>query len=176
MKTLYAAGSLFFLLASCTGTPGTQETLIRLQYQQRNIQKQFDTLYGKQQSSFISGSDTVTAYNGLLEQAFAMCQDSSSTDTIIQDVLSSMYFNTKTGLYDCVTSTVFHFPAGSITANGVFFMAPGTDIAPDHDFPITGGSGSYRNIYGTYTRQYRAADSTYHVTLRYRPLPGQGSR
>lgn len=164
MKTRLIFGSLL-LLTACTGAPDEHQTVIRLQYRQSDIQRQFDTLYRHQQTML---TDSSLAFNGLLEQAWAQCHDSSRTDSITQDVLSSMYLINSTGVYDCVTNTVFHFPGGTVCASGVFNLVPGSGIAPDHDFPITGGSGSFRNIYGTYTRHYEAADSTYYVTLGYR--------
>jgi hypothetical protein len=75
-----------------------------------------------------------------------------------------MYLDTTSGVYDCVTNTTFRFPGGSIAAAGVFNLTPGDTIAPDHDFPIIGGSGVYRNSYGTYTRRYE--NGVYHVKLQ----------
>lgn len=131
---------------------------IILTYQDPEIRKQFDTLYNHQQTD--SG-----VYKGLIEQALAISVDSISGDTTTQDVLSSMYLNAFTGRYDCVTTTVFRLPHGTISAAGVFILTPGDTIAPDHDFPITGGSGAYSHVLGTYTRKYR--DGIYHVVLSY---------
>jgi|GEM_PF-764529 hypothetical protein len=133
---------------------------IRLGYEAGDIQKQFDTLYNYQRTDSVH-------YNGFLEQALANCHDSAHAQEVItQQVFSSMYFNHWTGVYDCLTNTVFTFPGGSITAMGTFVLPP-TDstIAPDHDFPITGGNGAYENISGIYTRHYH--DSIYSVELRY---------
>lgn len=146
--------SVLLMLASCG--QHKQPTVISLSYKQSDIQRQFDTLYNKQQT------DT-GVYTGFMEQALAHCH--GNEDTVTQDVLSSMYLNQQTGNYDCVTTTTFQFPDGSITAMGIFNLVPGSGIAPDHDFPITGGSAAYRNIYGTYTRKYK--DSVYYVVLQY---------
>lgn len=154
--------SLFFLLilvAACAQRK-VQPVTLSFSYQQPAIQKQFDTLYNNQQTA--SG-----LYKGFLEQALAVCQSNTpGKDSITQDVFSSMYLNLNSGKYDCVTTTVFNFPDGTIAAMGLFQLMPGDTIAPDHDFPITGGSGAYSNIYGSYTRQYR--NGTYHVSLQYR--------
>ena len=128
-------------------------SVITLAYEQADIQLQFDTLYNHQQ--------TDSVYNGFIEQALAFCNDS----TVTQHVFSSMYFNRRTRVYDCLTTTVFRLKDGTITATGIFSLTPGDTIAPDHDFPITGGSATYRNITGTYTRKYR--DGVYHVELSY---------
>lgn len=164
MKTNPILCAALLLLAAC-GTQQEVQTakktshhVIYLSYVQANIQKNFDTLYHKQTDSGI--------YIGLLEQAYATCHDSANATAIItQDVLSSMYLNRSTHQYDCVTTTTFQFADGTIAANGVFNLVPGSSIAPDHDFPITGGSGAYAHIHGTYTRQYR--DSVYRVVLTY---------
>ncbi len=138
--------------------PG-REQVQTFTYRQTDIQKQFDTLYQKQQTDS-------PYYNGFIEQALAVCHDSTkSNDTVTQHVFSSMYFNQRTQAYDCVTNTVFALPEGTISAMGVFVLMPADTIAPDHDFPITGGSQAYKNISGTYTRQYR--NGVYHVTLSY---------
>jgi hypothetical protein len=156
MKYFLLAGIL--LLAACK----RQDKIIELQYTGADIQKQFDTLYNHQQAD--SG-----LYNGFTEQALATCHYVSDTaKTITQDVFSSMYLHFKTGLYDCVTTTTFQFPDGSIEAAGIFNLTPGATIAPDHDFPIIGGSGAYSNISGTYTRVYK--NNVYHVVLRYHAL------
>lgn len=146
-------------LAACQQHKAANPAVIELTYQQSDIQKQFDTLYNYQQAD--SG-----VYNGLIEQALAICHDSTGRrDTITQDVFSSMYYNLRSKRYDCTTTTVFQLPDGSISAIGLFNLMPGDTIAPDHDFPITGGAGAYHDIGGTYTRKYR--DGVYHVTLRY---------
>lgn len=154
--------SLFFLLvlvAGC-GQREVQPITLSLSYQQPAIQNQFDTLYNNQQTA--SGF-----YKGFIEQALAVCiSDPPGKDTVTQDVFSSMYLNLNSGKYDCVTTTVFNFPDGTIAAMGLFHLIPGDTIAPDHDFPITGGSGVYSNIHGRYTRQYR--NGTYHVSLNYK--------
>ncbi len=144
------------ILSACQQRKGA--AIIMLSYQGSEIRKQFDTLYNYQQAD--SG-----VYKGLLEQALAISIDSLSGDTITQDVFSSMYLNAFTGRYDCVTTTVFRLPHGSISAAGVFILTPGDTIAPDHDFPITGGSGAYRDVFGRYTRKYR--HGIYEVALRY---------
>jgi len=148
---------LFLLFASCRPHHPSPPVVISLNYQQSDIQKQFDTLYNYQQAS-------PGVYKGFIEQALAICHGSGK-DSATQDVFSSMYLNLGSGQYDCVTTTVFQFPDGSITATGVFNLTPGDTIAPDHDFPITGGAAAYRNITGTYTRKYR--NGVYHVELRY---------
>ncbi|OCX53742.1 hypothetical protein BEL04_05490 [Mucilaginibacter sp. PPCGB 2223] len=149
------------LLVACK-QHGTGPYVISLSYQNSDIRKQFDTLYSKQQAS-------PGIYKGFTEQALAICHDSTPRkDTITQDVFSSMYLNPFTNRYDCVTTTTFRFADGTICAMGVFNLTPGDTIAPDHDFPITGGSATYRNIYGTYTRKY--INGIYHVGLRYYKL------
>lgn len=168
MKTKQILLPALLLLAACGSQPVAQPEaqtqkeathhVIHLSYVQTNIQKDFDTLYHKQTDSGI--------YIGFIEQAYATCRDSADTAAAItQDVISSMYLNRSTRQYDCVTTTTFQFPDGTIAANGVFNLVPGSSIAPDHDFPITGGSGAYAHVHGTYTRQYR--DSVYHVVLTY---------
>jgi hypothetical protein len=132
-------------------------TTILLTYNQQDIQKSFDTLYNYQKND--SGW-----YCGLSEQALAICHEKRGKDPVTQDVFSSMYLNNTTGEYDCVTTTTFQFPDGSIVASGIFNLVPGSQIAPDHDFPVTGGSGKYRNTYGTYTRHY--LNGVYHVKLQ----------
>ena len=150
------------LLAACKQPRHAEATVISLNYRQGDIQKQFDTLYNYQQTK-------PGLYNGLTEQALATChRDSTGKDTITQDVFSSMYLNFNNNLYDCVTTTTFRFADGTIAATGVFNLTPGATIAPDHDFPIIGGSGAYRNIYGTYTRKY--TNNVYHVELKYYKL------
>lgn len=153
---------IFCLLLLMAYKPSNKETVISLQYTQSDIQKQFDTLYHNQQT------DT-GLYNGFLEQALAVCHDSAhAKETITQDVFSSIYLNFGTKQYDCVTTTVFSFPDGTITANGIFQLEPNATIAPNHDFPITGGSKAYKNITGTYTRVYE--NGVYRVTLRFHSL------
>jgi hypothetical protein len=143
--------------SACVQHKNPELSTVKLTY--AAIQKQFDTLYNHQQAD--SG-----VYKGLIEQALAICLDSTgSKDTITQDVFSSMYLNLYSGVYDCVTTTTFKFPDGTISAAGVFNLTPGDTIAPDHDFPVTGGSGAYQHVLGTYTRKYR--DGVYHVELRY---------
>lgn len=147
------------LLCACGPDRPPQVELITLSYSQSDIQKEFDTLYNRQQTE-------AGVYSGFVEQALAVCHRAGTPDQqITQDVYSSMYLNLRSGNYDCVTTTTFQFPDGSIVAAGVFNLVPGATIAPDHDFPIIGGSAAYRNVYGTYTRKYR--DSVYHVELRY---------
>jgi len=157
MKTIPALCLLALLFSGCRQHRHSDATVISLNYRQSDIQKQFDTLYSYQQAS-------PGVYKGFIEQALAVCHGRGK-DTATQDVFSSMYLNLRSGQYDCVTTTVFQFPDGSITATGVFNLTPGDTIAPDHDFPITGGAAAYRNITGTYTRKYR--DGVYHVELRY---------
>jgi hypothetical protein len=158
MKTKLIIGTLL-LCSACGRYNHSKPTVVAFNYRQNDIQKSFDTLYHHQQTS--SG-----LYMGFIEQALAICPGTTShKDTITQDVLSSMYLNLYTGNYDCVTTTTFCFEDGNISAAGMFHLAPGDTIAPDHDFPITGGSGAYHNIYGTYTRKYK--DGVYHVELRY---------
>jgi len=150
------------LFSACKQHHASTPYVISLHYQGSDIQKQFDTLYRKQMAS-------PGIYKGFTEQALAICHDSvTNKDTITQDVFSSMYLNAFTNRYDCVTSTTFRFADGTICATGVFNLTPGDTIAPNHDFPITGGSAAYRNIYGTYTRKY--VNGTYHVELRYHKL------
>lgn len=139
----------------CLAACGPRSRTIRLTYRQHDIQKQFDTLYNKQQTS-------EGIYKGFLEQALAVChreQDSA----IRQDVLSSMYLDTSTNRYNCITNTVFSFPEGTVIASGVFSMAPGDTIAPDHDFPVTGGSAGFAGVSGRYTRRYEGG--VYYVEL-----------
>lgn len=160
MKHTIVFACILLLLQACK--PSHPETVISLQYTQSDIQKQFDTLYHHQQTD--SG-----LYNGLLEQALAVCHDSLSKNRpITQDVFSSMYLNFATKQYDCVTTTIFSFPDGTISANGIFQLEPNATIAPDHDFPITGGAKAYQNITGTYTRVYK--DGVYYVKLRFHAL------
>lgn len=157
MKVFFTIGIL--LLCACSQPRHPEPVVIRLYYTQHDIQKDFDTLYHNRQQS-------PGLYSGFIEQALASChRDSALADTVTQDVLSSMYLDTGSNQYDCVTTTTFRFKDGSIAATGVFNLKPGDTIAPDHDFPITGGSAAYRNIYGTYTRTYR--NGIYHVELRY---------
>jgi hypothetical protein len=157
MKTLFAA-SLILLIVSCNQRNDPKPTTIALTYEQGDIQKAFDTLYNYQQ--FEPG-----IYFGVIEQALASCHRESSKGPVTQDVFSSMYLDTTTKVYDCVTTTTFRFPNGTIAASGVFNLVPGATIAPNHDFPITGGSGRYANIYGTYTRKY--VNGVYYVKLRF---------
>lgn len=158
MKPILTIACALLLFSACRQHDAKPD-IISLTYTQPNIQKQFDTLYNYQLTE-------PQVYTGLTEQALANCHDSSGRlDSVTQDVFSSMYLDTTTHIYDCITTTVFRLPNGTISATGVFVMAPGTTIAPDHDFPIIGGSGAYSNIYGTYTRKYR--DSVYHVELKY---------
>jgi len=158
MKINFAVIAIALMFSSC-GHHETKPTVISLTYTQADIQKQFDTLYNHQQ--FKPG-----IYSGLIEQALAGCHpDSTSVDTIVQDVFSSMYLNQKSGVYDCITNTTFKFRDGTISAAGVFNLTPGDTIAPNHNFPITGGSAAYRDIFGTYTRQYK--NGLYYVKLKY---------
>ena len=158
MRTTLMVAAILFCFAACRQTMDQKPVVIALTYQQTDIQRQFDTLFNYQQSM-------PNVYTGMMEQALANCHDRNPADSITQDVLSSMYLNNTTHVYDCVTTTVFSFADGTITAMGVFNMIPGSNIAPDHNFPITGGSGAYEHVYGTYTRKYR--DSVYHVELKY---------
>ena len=161
MKNFFPLVTFCFLFFTAC-RPSRRETVISLQYTQSDIQKQFDTLYNNQQT------DT-GLYNGFLEQALALCHDSiDEKKPITQDVFSSMYLNFGTKQYDCVTTTVFSFPDGTISANGIFQLEPNATIAPNHDFPIIGGSKAYKNITGTYTRVYK--NGVYYVTLRFRSL------
>ena len=157
MKTRLIIG-IILLCSACRPHNHPDPNIISLSYEQDDIQRSFDTLYQQQQT-------TSGLYMGFIEQALAISPRTKHKDTITQDVLSSMYLNRYTGNYDCVTTTTFCFKDGNISAIGMFHMVPGDTIAPDHDFPITGGSGAYRNIYGTYTRKYK--DGVYHVKLRY---------
>lgn len=162
MKTKLTIGILL-LCAACVRNDHSKPAIITLSYGQADIQKSFDTLFDNQQAS-------PGIYKGMIEQALAICPGTAAhKDTITQDVLSSMYLNHYTGAYDCVTTTTFCFKDGNISAMGLFHLTPGDTIAPNHDFPITGGSGAYRNIYGTYTRTYK--EGVYHVALRYYKLP-----
>jgi hypothetical protein len=156
MKIILSACAVLLFVA-CRQDHRSAPVIVSLHYRQADIQHQFDTLYNYQQT-------TDSVYTGLTEQALAPCH--GRPDSITQDVFSSMYLNRYTGKYDCTTTTTFQFPDGIITAVGVFNLTPGSGIAPDHDFPITGGAGAYAGITGTYTRKYR--DSVYHVELRYR--------
>jgi hypothetical protein len=152
--------SITMIFAACGLGRGPEPsvTVIRLTYKQGDIQKAFDTLYNYRQQS-------PGVYNGFIEQALATCHDAAAPNkAITQDVFSSMYLDTTSGVYDCVTNTTFRFPGGTIAAAGVFNLTPGSTIAPDHDFPIIGGSGAYKNTYGTYTRKYR--NGVYHVKLQ----------
>lgn len=169
MRTSYISPMICVLLLFAACTTPEKETVIKLHYVQADIQKAFDTLYDNQQAKVFVQGDSIITYSGYLEQALAHCHTEKDTGPVTQDVLSSMNLNLQTGSYDCITNTTFQFPGGTITANGIFNMVPGTTIAPDHDFPITGGSGVYKNIYGTYTRHY--ADSVYQVTLTFKNLP-----
>lgn len=156
MKNIYfILPAALLVLAACNTGNTSADKVIRLSYTEPYIQKQMDTLFDQQQA-------TPGVYKGLTEQALAMCQ---GADTATQDVFSSMCLNHWTSVYDCVTTTVFRFGNGTIAATGVFNLTPGDTIAPDHDFPITGGSGAYKDISGTYTRHYR--NGVYHVELRY---------
>lgn len=162
MRTIFIITGLLLLLAACK-QEGPPPTVISLTYTQNDIQKQFDTLYDHQQTK-------PGVYKGITEQALAICHDSTnSATTSVQNVFSSMYLNQHSGNYDCVTTTVFQFLGGTITATGVFKLTPGDTIAPDHDFPITGGAGLYTNVYGTYTRRY--SDGVYRVKLQFYKLP-----
>jgi hypothetical protein len=156
MKLFFPFGFLLLLTACSEHKP--EPTVIHLTYEQADIQKAFDTLYNyRQQSPGI--------YDGFVEQALANCHDASAPKkAITQDVFSSFYLDTTSGVYDCVTTTTFRFPEGTIAATGVFNLTPGDTIAPDHDFPIIGGSAAFKNVYGTYTRSYR--NGIYHVKLR----------
>ena len=146
-------------LSACNQHNRAAVTVVSLNYQQSDIQKQFDTLYNHQQTD-------AGVYKGFIEQALAVCHRNTDTaPAATQDVFSSMYLNLRSGQYDCVTTTVFQFPDGTISATGVFNLTPGDTIAPDHDFPITGGAGGYEGISGKYTRKYR--NGVYHVELRY---------
>ena len=100
---------LLLALAACKQQKDSNPTIIKLTYQQTDIQKQFDTLYNHQQVN--SG-----VYSGLIEQALAICHDSTGKgEAITQDVFSSMYYNLHSQHYDCVTTTVFQLPDGSIS-------------------------------------------------------------
>lgn len=156
MKTISVI-CLLLIFSACRQPSHSDPVVISLTYRQIDIQHQFDTLYNHQQTA-------AGVYKGFIEQALAVCHGRRK-DSITQDVFSSMYLNLNSGKYDCVTTTVFQFPDGSITAAGVFNLVPGDTIAPDHDFPITGGAAAYQHIAGTYTRKYR--DSVYYVELRY---------
>lgn len=159
MKPIIVICTILITLAACTQHKHPNPAVIELTYQQTDIQKQFDTLYNHQQAD--SG-----VYSGLIEQALAVCHDSTGKGgAITQDVFSSMYYNLNSKRYDCVTTTVFQLPDGTISAIGLFNLTPGDTIAPDHDFPVTGGSGAYHHISGTYTRKY--SDGVYHVKLSY---------
>ncbi|WP_259068090.1 hypothetical protein HDF24_17855 [Mucilaginibacter sp. X4EP1] len=158
MKNVLAI-CLMLIFSACWRHKVSNVTVISLSYRQKDIQKEFDTLYNHQKNKH-------GAYKGIIEQALAVCHnDEDRADTATQDVFSSMYLNHHTGQYDCVTTTTFKFPNGSISATGVFNLKPGDTIAPDHDFPIIGGSAAFSNIYGTYTRKYQ--NGIYHVELRY---------
>lgn len=162
MRTIFIITGILLFFAACR-QEGTPSTVISLTYTQNDIQKQFDTLYDHQQTA-------AGVYKGITEQALAICHDSANaTVTSLQNVFSSMYLNQQSGNYDCVTTTVFQFREGSITATGVFKLTPGDTIAPDHDFPITGGAGIYTNVYGTYTRKY--SNGVYRVKLQFYKLP-----
>ena len=162
MKHTAILSVIFGVVLGCNAPQKPQLSIIRLRYNQSDIRKKFDTLYNNQKTD--SG-----VYDGLLEQALAICfAENNTKDTITQDVFSSMYLNAYTARYDCVTTTTFQFPDGNITATGIFNLTPGDTIAPDHDFPISGGSAKYRNIYGTYTRKYH--NGVYNVELRYYKL------
>ncbi|SHN36611.1 hypothetical protein [Chitinophaga sp. CF418] len=159
MKPILVICTILLAFSACKQHKDSNPAVIELTYQQADIQKQFDTLYNHQQAD--SG-----VYSGLIEQALAICHDSTGKGgAITQDVFSSMYYNLHSRRYDCVTTTVFQLPDGSISAIGLFNLTPGDTIAPDHDFPVTGGSGAYHDISGTYTRKYR--DGVYHVRLSY---------
>ena len=138
-------------LAACAPESRT----IRLTYRQHDIQKQFDTLYNGQQTG-------EGFYKGFLEQALATCHGEQDS-AIRQDVLSSMYLDTSANIYHCITNTVFSFPGGTVNASGVFNMVPGDTIAPDHDFPVTGGSAGFAGVSGRYTRRYNGG--VYYVEL-----------
>lgn len=169
MKTVisFLSIAVVLVLYSFSSIKSTPAKVIKLTYRGYDIQKEFDTLYSHQQIYSISTGDT--AYIGFVEQALAICHSTNGDSNMVQNVLSSMYLNHFTGNYDCVTSTVFTLPGGTITANGIFVLVPGDTIAPNHDFPITGGTGMYRHIYGTYTRKY--VNGVYNVELEYRKLP-----
>lgn len=150
---------LMLIFSACWRHKISNVTVISLSYRQKDIQKQFDTLYHYQKNKH-------GIYQGIIEQALAVChKDDDQADTATQDVFSSMYFNHHTGQYDCVTTTTFKLHDGTISATGVFNLTPGDTIAPNHDFPISSGSAKYRDIYGTYTRKYQ--NGVYHVELRY---------
>jgi hypothetical protein len=158
MKILFSIGMLLAVIG-CQSKRGQFPTVISLTYNQFGIQKSFDTLYSNEQSA-------PGVYSGLIEQALAHClYKGDSANKVTQDVFSSMYLNDSTNQYDCVTTTTFRFPDGTISATGVFNLVPGDTIAPDHDFPITGGSGKYRDSYGTYTRKYK--NGVYNVKLQF---------
>ncbi|MVT09306.1 hypothetical protein [Chitinophaga tropicalis] len=164
MRNTLIICTALIILSACGQLENSNSTVISLSYEQTDIQKQFDTLYNYQQTS-------MGAYKGFIEQALAICHG-DKTDTITQDVFSSMYLNQQTGRYDCITTTVFQFPNGTISATGIFKLTPGDTIAPDHNFPITGGSGVFKDIKGTYTREYR--NGVYHVELKYNILQQEG--
>jgi hypothetical protein len=149
---------LLLLCAACGQHGNSKQETILLHYRPIDIQRDFDTLFHNQQVS-------PGLYKGFIEQALATCHSDKTKDSITQDVCSSMYLHVSRGQYDCVTTTTFQFPDGTIAAMGVFNLSPGDTIAPDHDFPITGGSGAYSHITGTYTRKY--SKGVYHVALRY---------
>src|SRR5688572_13341225 len=109
MKTLFATALLLAVLG-CNTKPSRKPVVISLTYEQTDIQKAFDTLYNYQQAD--SG-----IYSGLIEQALANCHEESSKGPITQDVFSSMYLDTTTNVYDCVTTTTFRFPDGSLVAS-----------------------------------------------------------
>lgn len=159
MRTILIICIALLTFSACQQHTAPTLTTIQLFYRQTDIQNQFDTLYDHQQAD--SG-----VYKGLIEQALATCHDSTGqTGNITQDVFSSMYYNLLSKRYDCTTTTVFQLPDGTISAIGLFNLTPGDTIAPDHDFPITGGSGTYHHVSGTYTRKYR--EGIYHVVLSY---------
>jgi len=158
MKQWLAAGVISFLFA-CNAPKHPGPVLRSFRYSQAEIRRNFDTLYNYRQTA--SGF-----YQGFLEQALAPCHEPGKESLpVTQDVFSSMYLNELTNQYDCLTHTVFRLPDGNIMATGIFEMTPGASVAPDHDFPITGGSGAYAGIQGTYTRKYK--DGIYHIQLRY---------
>jgi hypothetical protein len=150
------------LLPACSSPAASVPQVINISYTNNNIQKQFDTLYNNQA---VPGKGSSAIYKGFIEQASAICYDSADNRVGMQDVVSSMYLDTVTKKYNCVTTTVFRLKDGDITALGLFKLVPGDTIAPNHNFPITGGTGIYANSYGTYTRQY--INGVYRVQLKY---------
>ncbi len=159
------------LFCSCAPSNSSNPKTINLKYwpnslKRHDIDVSFDTLHNGNDTIRYKHNGSRVYSNGYLEQALAYCYDSANKETATQDVFSSMYMNPESNLYDCITNTTFHFVDGDIIASGIFHLVPGNDsLPPDHDFPIIGGSGSYANIYGTYTRRYR--DTVFYVQLKY---------